>query len=53
MRLESQRVAQFSHEKEFGPVQPFKGLNLNTSLHIPIQTGAIFKTPQALGATML
>ena len=43
----------FSLEKEFGLVQPFKGLNVNTSLHIPTQTGAVFKTLQAIGATVL
>merc|ERR1711933_398767 len=35
---------------EFGPAQPFKGLNINGSLHMTIQTGVLIETLQALGA---
>ena len=38
--------------KEFGPAQPFKGLNINGSLHMTIQTGVLIETLQALGATV-
>merc|ERR1719194_140529 len=36
--------------KEFGPTQPFKGMNINGSLHMTIQTGVLIETLQALGA---
>jgi len=36
--------------KEFGPAQPFKGLNINGSLHMTIQTGVLIETLSALGA---
>merc|ERR1711985_170979 len=36
--------------KEFGPKQPFKGLNINGSLHMTIQTGVLIETLAALGA---
>merc|ERR1712196_301856 len=36
--------------KEFGPQQPFKGLNINGSLHMTIQTGVLIETLAALGA---
>merc|ERR1711936_685851 len=36
--------------KEFGPAQPFKGLNINGSLHMTIQTGVLIETLAALGA---
>jgi adenosylhomocysteinase len=36
--------------KEFGPSQPFKGLNINGSLHMTIQTGVLIETLSALGA---
>ena len=36
--------------KEFGPAQPFKGLNINGSLHMTIQTGVLIETLHALGA---
>merc|ERR1712226_91470 len=36
--------------KEYGPGQPFKGLNINGSLHMTIQTGVLIETLQALGA---
>jgi adenosylhomocysteinase len=36
--------------REFGPGQPFKGLNINGSLHMTIQTGVLIETLQALGA---
>merc|ERR1711997_620259 len=39
-----------SARKEFGPGQPFKGLNINGSLHMTIQTGVLIETLQALGA---
>merc|ERR1712176_1027647 len=35
---------------EFGPKQPFKGMNINGSLHMTIQTGVLIETLQALGA---
>merc|ERR1712199_83127 len=36
--------------KEFGPSQPFKGLNINGSLHMTIQTAVLIETLAALGA---
>merc|ERR1719300_824143 len=36
--------------KEFGPQKPFKGLNINGSLHMTIQTGVLIETLKALGA---
>ncbi len=36
--------------KEFGSKQPFKGMNINGSLHMTIQTGVLIETLQALGA---
>merc|ERR1712087_1014958 len=36
--------------KEYGPGQPFKGLNINGSLHMTIQTGVLIETLHALGA---
>merc|ERR1712070_242956 len=36
--------------KEFGPDQPFKGLNISGSLHMTIQTGVLIETLAALGA---
>jgi len=38
--------------KEFGPAQPFKGLDINGSLHMTIQTGVLIETLSALGATV-
>merc|ERR1712096_102782 len=38
--------------KEFGPSQPFKGLDINGSLHMTIQTGVLIETLSALGATV-
>merc|ERR1712113_480866 len=38
--------------KEFGPSQPFKGLNINGSLHMTIQTGVLIETLHALGAKL-
>merc|ERR1711903_73641 len=37
---------------EFGPAQPFKGLNISGSLHMTIQTGVLIETLAALGATV-
>merc|ERR1712029_712634 len=37
---------------EFGPAQPFKGLNINGSLHMTIQTGVLIETLAALGASV-
>merc|ERR1712076_274758 len=37
---------------EYGPAQPFKGMNINGSLHMTIQTGVLIETLQALGATV-
>merc|ERR1712178_479518 len=36
--------------KEFGPSQPFKGMNISGSLHMTIQTGVLIETLHALGA---
>merc|ERR1711970_430336 len=36
--------------KEYGPGQPFKGLNINGSLHMTIQTGVLIETLACLGA---
>jgi len=36
--------------KEFGPSKPFKGLNINGSLHMTIQTGVLIETLSELGA---
>merc|ERR1712087_1001536 len=36
--------------KEYGPAQPFKGMNINGSLHMTIQTGVLIETLAALGA---
>merc|ERR1712224_549999 len=36
--------------KEYGPTQPFKGMNINGSLHMTIQTGVLIETLQAMGA---
>merc|ERR1711982_214164 len=38
--------------KEFGPAQPFKGLDINGSLHMTIQTGVLIEPLKALGATV-
>jgi adenosylhomocysteinase len=38
--------------KEFGPGQPFKGMDINGSLHMTIQTGVLIETLAALGATV-
>merc|ERR1712151_10717 len=35
---------------EYGPKQPFAGLNINGSLHMTIQTGVLIETLAALGA---
>jgi len=35
---------------EYGPAQPFKGLNISGSLHMTIQTGVLIETLHALGA---
>merc|ERR1711866_32834 len=39
--------------KEFGPSQPFKGLNINGSLHMTIQTGVMMTVPGADGCDQL
>jgi len=36
--------------KEYGPSQPFKGMNINGSLHMTIQTGVLIETLAVLGA---
>ena len=36
--------------KEYGPSQPLKGLNVNGSLHMTIQTAVLIETLEALGA---
>merc|ERR1711927_122517 len=35
---------------EFGPAQPFKGMNISGSLHMTIQTAVLIETLHALGA---
>jgi adenosylhomocysteinase len=35
---------------EYGPAQPFKGVNISGSLHMTIQTGVLIETLAALGA---
>merc|ERR1712070_560557 len=35
---------------EFGPGQPFKGMNISGSLHMTIQTGVLIETLTELGA---
>merc|ERR1711927_33229 len=35
---------------EFGPAQPFKGMNISGSLHMTIQTAVLIETLAALGA---
>merc|ERR1712196_759287 len=35
---------------EFGAAAPFKGLNINGSLHMTIQTGVLIETLAAMGA---
>merc|ERR1712024_315595 len=35
---------------EYGPAQPFKGMNINGSLRMTIQTGVLIETLAALGA---
>ena len=39
-----------SARAEFGPAQPFKGMDINGSLHMTIQTGVLIETLAALGA---
>ena len=47
------RVHRFSlFSEEFGLTQPFKGLNINGSLHMTIQTGVFIETLQAFGTTV-
>jgi len=36
--------------KEYGPAQPFKGMNISGSLHMTIQTGVLIETLSELGA---
>merc|ERR1712125_28514 len=38
--------------QEYGPSKPFKGLNINGSLHMTIQTGVLIETLAELGATV-
>jgi adenosylhomocysteinase len=38
--------------KEFGPNKPFKGLDINGSLHMTIQTAVLIETLTELGATV-
>ena len=37
---------------EYGESKPFKGMNINGSLHMTIQTGVLIETLAALGATV-
>merc|ERR1712100_661355 len=36
--------------KEFGPGQPFKGMDINGSLHMTVQTAELIETLEAMGA---
>jgi len=36
--------------KEYGPSQPFKGMNINGSLHMTVQTAVLIETLSAMGA---
>merc|ERR1712023_407504 len=36
--------------KEFGPAQPFKGMNISGSLHMTIQTAVLIETLHSMGA---
>jgi len=38
--------------KEYGTSKPFKGLNINGSLHMTIQTGVLIETLAAMGANV-
>merc|ERR1711990_504126 len=38
--------------KEFGPSKPFKGLDINGSLHMTVQTAVLIETLADLGATV-
>jgi len=38
--------------EEFGPAQPFKGVNISGSLHMTIQTGVLIETVKAMGANV-
>ena len=40
---------QVDRRMEFWPQQPFRGLNINGSLHMAIQTGVLIETIAALG----
>merc|ERR1712222_194755 len=50
MLAEHEMPGLMASRKEFGPSQPFKGLNINGSLHMTIQTGVLIETLAALGA---
>ena len=41
---------QVDRRTEFWPQQPIKGMNINGSLHMAIQTGVLIETIAALGA---
>merc|ERR1712087_196250 len=47
---EHEMPGRMAARKEYGPGQPFKGLNINGSLHMTIQTGVLIETLHALGA---
>ena len=38
--------------KEYGTSKPFKGLNINGSLHMTIQAGVVIETLAAMGANV-
>merc|ERR1712195_411110 len=38
--------------KEYGPAQPFKGMNISGSLHMTIQTGVLIETLNDMGAKL-
>merc|ERR1712216_1080109 len=48
--LEIEMPGLMASRKEFGPAQPFKGMDINGSLHMTIQTGVLIETLSALGA---
>jgi len=50
MGAEHEMPGLMAARKEYGPGQPFKGLNINGSLHMTIQTGVLIETLAALGA---
>merc|ERR1711878_200440 len=50
MGAEHEMPGLMAARKEYGPSQPFKGMNINGSLHMTIQTGVLIETLAHLGA---